>query len=141
MIGVPWTDRRAPCSRQQCLQAMSQGRSILRRGVYDVNDAKLGLMCQCNVKDDIGESMWRVDFDFRFHIGLKVSLLLKERGQGLPVLFHIGCNEWRLGWIVGNLNESGIIESLGPRELEDSEVHGGFQYQQDTNPVRLGFNL
>jgi hypothetical protein len=120
---------------------MSQRRSILRRGAYDVNDAEFGLVCQCNVEDDIGEPMLRVDFDFRFHIGLKISLLLKECGQGLPVLFHIGCNEWRLDWIVGNLNQSGIGKSRGPRELEDSEVHGGFQYEQDTNPIGLGFNL
>src|ERR1700691_141249 len=124
MIEAARADRRGAQARHQRLQAMRQRLSLVRMVIYYFNIAEFGLAAQCNVKDNVGDCVLRVDFDFCSNIGLEVSLLLKEGSQGNSVQFHIFGIERRLGWKVSNLYQPGIVESLGSGKLKDPEVYG-----------------
>src|SRR5258708_35331781 len=75
------------------------------------------------------------------NFGLEVSGLPEKGEQELPIPLNIRRIERRLVGVVRDLDQSGIVETLRTRKLENAKVHGGFKNEQKVNAIGAGIHL
>ncbi len=107
----------------------------------DLDLSKLAAAVQLHAEDHVHDFVSRVRRQLGSNLRFEVTLLAKKLEQLLLSLFHIARVIGRLGRIIGDLNQSGVGESLRAGELEDAKVNRRLQDQQHANAIGLGLDL
>ncbi len=101
-------------------------------------DAELRLATKFRVKQNIHDSMLRIDFELGSDFCLEKARLLKESNKQLPVVFDFGSVVRGRAHVVGNLQKPGIRKPLSSRKLKDAVVESGLDHKVTRSPCASG---